>query len=706
MKKKILVSISILLIITVVLIALPSNYHIRQALLHLTPEIDHFTIFENRVVAADNPKAWRQADDYNKVALPDKYLSDFDKYGTVAFVVIRNGELLFEQYWDDYSPESHSNSFSMAKSVVSLATGCAIDDGFINGIDQPVGDFFPQFSGYNNKPLTIRHLLTMSAGMDFDEAYSSLFSSTTELYYGNDLSKITFNMKEIAEPGKEFVYQSAVTQLLAYIVEKATGENICSYVSRRIWTPIEAEEDALWSLDRTDGMEKAFCCFNTNARDFARLGQLLLNKGTWGDKRIVSEQYVNEALMPDTTLIDADTGQPNRSYGFQFWSLVKNGQTIPYLRGILGQYIFVLPEENAVIVRLGHKRSSKYTADGNYPADIDIWLDAAMSILDAVPRKARLVFGGDLMQHMSQINAARDTNGEYDYTESFRYVKPLFEEADLAVINFETTLTETEKYSGYPMFRSPVSVAGMLKNIGIDVVALANNHIFDAGAKGVKTTVKVLDSLNIKHAGVFTDSIDYIKNNPLYLNVNGIRIALLNYTYSTNGLSKPAGVYVNMLDSLNIAKDIALIDRSKIDAVILFLHWGNEYQRYPSEEQKSLAALCHRYGAELVIGSHPHVIQPIRLAEDSTAITVYSLGNLVSNQRWRYSDGGLIITLDITKTSSKPLKINYKNNYIWVQTPKYRILPSEVADTIQMTDIQRTEYKRFIEDSKQIVISK
>lgn len=153
----------------------------------------------------------------------------------------------------------------MAKSIVSLAIGAAIDDGFIKDVDQPVSDFYPEFQGYNGKPLTLRHLLTMSAGVDFDEAYSSPFSPTTKLYYGDDLQQIAFGMKEIEEPGVNFIYQSGVTQLLAFIVEKATGENISSYVSRKFWTPMNAEEDALWSLDKKDGIEKAYCCFNSNA---------------------------------------------------------------------------------------------------------------------------------------------------------------------------------------------------------------------------------------------------------------------------------------------------------------------------------------------------------------------------------------------------------------------------------------------------------
>jgi CubicO group peptidase (beta-lactamase class C family) len=189
-------------------------------------------------------------------------------------------------------------------------------------------------------------------------------------------------MKENEEPGKEQEYQSGVSLLLAFIIEKATGEKISDYVSRKIWTPLHAEEDALWSLDKKDGMEKAYCCFNSNARDFAKLGQLILNKGQCDGNQIVSEQYINDAITADSTLTVKKDGTTNRRYGFQFWILEKKGHKIPYFRGILGQYIFVIPDENAIVVRLGKKRAKTDSENNDYPKDIDTWLDAAFEMLD------------------------------------------------------------------------------------------------------------------------------------------------------------------------------------------------------------------------------------------------------------------------------------------------------------------------------------
>lgn len=158
-------------------LVLPSNHYLRRALTHLLPKIDQYPIFENRTVKAGNPQPWLLSEAYNTLSIPEKDLPVFEELGTVAYIIIKDSALLFEQYWEDYSPQSHSNSFSMAKSIVSLAIGCAIDDGFIKNVDQPVSDFYPEFQGYNGKPLTLRHLLTMSAGGGFQRSVFIAFLS-------------------------------------------------------------------------------------------------------------------------------------------------------------------------------------------------------------------------------------------------------------------------------------------------------------------------------------------------------------------------------------------------------------------------------------------------------------------------------------------------------------------------------------------------
>ncbi|MDR1500519.1 MAG: beta-lactamase family protein [Tannerellaceae bacterium] len=385
--KKIGVSLLLALCLAAGYLMLPSNYFLRRIIVHTYPKIDQYPIFDNRVVEARSPRPWEKAEAYNTADVADSAMS---AYGTAAFVVIKDGELLFESYGEEFSSISLTNSFSMAKSIVSLAIGCAIGDGFIEGVDQPVGDFFGDFGAFEGDTLRIRHLLTMSAGVDFDESYTSPFKATAKLYYGNDLGKLTFGMKQNARPGVNFIYQSGVTQLLAFIVEKTTGESLSRYVSRKLWTPMHAEENALWSLDREGGMEKAYCCFNTNGRDFARFGQLILNNGEWDGEQLVPADYLAEAISADSTLNDNEYPGANRRYGFQFWHLEYKGLSVPYMRGLYGQYVFAIPEKNAVIVRLGRQRGA-IDYSRHYPSDIDLWLSTGLDIIEAADTSSKII---------------------------------------------------------------------------------------------------------------------------------------------------------------------------------------------------------------------------------------------------------------------------------------------------------------------------
>jgi len=384
----------LLLILTGVLLFLliPSNYYMRRAILHLKPKIDQYGIFENRVVKADNPHPWQFAADYDNKQIAPAFEADFKKYGTVAFVVIQHNKIILEQYWSNYTPLSLSNSFSMSKSIISLLVGCAITDGYIKSVEQPVSDFLPQWTSYQGKVLKIKDLLTMSAGVEWDESYTSLMSKTTQAYYGKDLWKLALTEKQIEKPGVRFHYQSGVSQLLAFVLQKATDKTISDYASEKIWTPIQAEEDALWSLDHKNGNEKAYCCFNTNARDFARLGQLILNKGAWDGTQVVDSNYIREATTPASWLTYTRRLNPDEStargpvpctfYGYQFWLVNYRGMKIVNMRGMLGQYIMAIPQLDAVVVRLGKKRDTAYNVEQEYPKDLEIWVNAALEVIN------------------------------------------------------------------------------------------------------------------------------------------------------------------------------------------------------------------------------------------------------------------------------------------------------------------------------------
>lgn len=191
-----------------------------------------------------------------------------------------------------------------------------------------------------------------------------------------------------------------------------------------------------------------------------------------------------------------------------------------------------------------------------------------------------LVFSGDVMQHMPQVRAALREDGSYDYSACFRYIRPFWEGADFAVVNLETTLSERGPYSGYPRFASPAELAAALREAGVDVAVLANNHCCDRGARGVRTTVRTVDSVGLRYAGVYVDSA--AAERPLMLKKRGFRVALLNCTYGTNGLPVPEGTVVHGIDTVRLAHEVEAARRDSATHIVLFVHWGEEYQRRPS----------------------------------------------------------------------------------------------------------------------------
>ncbi len=353
--------------------------YLQKTLIFLTPDIDDHRIFDNREVAAgDKAHPWPLSNQYNNFTLSTTMVDSLKEYETVAFMVIHRDSLLFENYRDQHTDTTLSNSFSVAKSIVSLLTGCAINDGYIESLDNKVINYLPWLKGSHRKDLTIRHLLTMSSASSWKESYTSPFSVTTKAYYGRNLNQLIRDIEIIRHPGIVFNYRSGDTQLLAAILNEATGMTLSEYASEKLWKPLGAERSALWSLDRKGGTEKAFCCFNSNAGDFARLGHLVLKNGTVRNQALVPASYIKEMITPVKYLTDEDAGMV-QYYGLHWWILNYEGLHIPYARGIFGQYIFVIPEYNAVVVRLGHKRSRNYR--DKHPTDVYSWINAALEII-------------------------------------------------------------------------------------------------------------------------------------------------------------------------------------------------------------------------------------------------------------------------------------------------------------------------------------
>ena len=219
----------------------------------------------------------------------------------------------------------------------------------------------------------------MSSGLDWDEGYSSLFSPTTKAYYGSQLEEQMLELKITSQPGKIFSYQSCNTELLGLIIGKVSGKTLSEYASEKLWKPLGAEHSALWSLDHANGVEKAYCCFNSTATDFARIGQMVLDSGQFNNQQIVSKAYLKQATAPATWL-KGEEGGPLDYYGYQFWMLTHKGHKVIYARGILGQYIFIIPSLNAVAVRLGTERSKVQVR--NVPSDIFTYLDATFALIN------------------------------------------------------------------------------------------------------------------------------------------------------------------------------------------------------------------------------------------------------------------------------------------------------------------------------------
>ena len=331
-------------------------------------------------------------------------------------------------------------------------------------------------------------------------------------------------------------------------------------------------------------------------------------------------------------------------------------------------------------------------------------------------QKISFLFIGDIMGHDEQIWSAenRETH-TFNYDDVFKYIKPVISEADIAIANFEVTLDGTP-YMGYPQFSSPAALASACKNAGIDYMVSANNHAADRGKRGIISTIARLDSIGIPHTGTFLNQAERDSLYPLLINKSGVSIALLNYTYGTNGIKVPGPVIVNILDKDLITNDIKKAKDKNPDIIILFLHWGTEYDTIPSKSQVDLAEYFFSIGVDLVIGSHPHVLQKMVWFKNNTGvkdgIVVYSLGNFVSNQRKPKTDGGSMVRIELTKIGDS-FKISNAGYYLtWVYTPieKYRkkffILPCSEFENKSEFFSKPDDYilmKKFINDSRTLL---
>lgn len=296
-----------------------------------------------------------------------------------------------------------------------------------------------------------------------------------------------------------------------------------------------------------------------------------------------------------------------------------------------------------------------------------------------------LLFAGDAMQHQSQIDAAKTKDG-YDYSFYFKQIEDQIKAADIAIVNLETTLPG-KGYTGYPCFGSPDAFAYALKDAGFDVFLTANNHSLDKRKQGLERTITMLDSMHVKHLGTYIDQDKKDLYYPLMIIKNGIRIAMLNYTYDTNGIQIQKPNVINLIDKKQILHDIQWAKMMKPDIIIANMHWGIEHKLSPSKEQKELAQFLIKNGVRLVIGSHPHVVQPIDIQRQSDSIQniiVYSLGNFISGMKGDNVEGGMMAKIDLSKDNEGIVRIeNCSYSLVWVNKPiengkpNFQLIPVE-----------------------------
>ncbi len=341
---------------------------------HTTAYIDDYPYFDNRKIEKGNStNVWAIHSDYNKTESTNKLKETNEHLGTVAFMIIKNDSIWYENYAEGFNKDSKTNSFSMAKSLVTGMLGKAIMEGHIKSLDQPLGDFFPEFSTGLAAKTTVGDLSSMSSGLNWTEHYTSPFSITARVYYDSNIRDVMLGLKVIDEPGKKFRYLSGNTQLLGMVIEKATGQQLSSYLSQSFWKPLGMQQDAIWQLDSNDsGMEKAYCCVASNARDFARFGMLFKNKGVFAGKQILPAEFIEKATRPRF--------EDDPMYGYGFWLSDHLDKKIFAMRGILGQYVICIPEDNIMIVRLGHNKGQSVPGE-SFTKDFFIFIEEAYKML-------------------------------------------------------------------------------------------------------------------------------------------------------------------------------------------------------------------------------------------------------------------------------------------------------------------------------------
>ncbi len=341
----------------------------------------------------NNPNAVLALPKHNvQIDLPKDILDTIKSAKTASLLVLKDERIVYEYYRADIAKDSLTNSFSIAKTIVSLLVGKAITAGIIQSLDEPILNYVVAYQTPARNHLTFRHLLSMSSGMHWQESGINPLSHNAKAYYGDDLTGMMLDLNFPRPSGKNFLYQSGSTQLVAWALLaaiqkhaeekglKTWAKSLSEYAQEEIWKHTGAAKPAFWQLDRPGGIEKAFCCFYATTEDFARLGHWTMQESR---KSTPFADYIHLAQTADTTLWDAEFEEQNRRYGLAFWLTQYQGETIPYFSGNSGQYIILVPSKNVVIVRKGEQKIYPKKGKGN-PIDVDFYVQHILTEIDAL----------------------------------------------------------------------------------------------------------------------------------------------------------------------------------------------------------------------------------------------------------------------------------------------------------------------------------
>lgn len=355
--------VSLILVLLIAMYAFGVDYILKGVYViymqgHKTAYLDDYHYFDNHQIEAGSPQPWAKSADYNTVPITDSLKRIHDRLGSVAYVIIHQDSVWFETYYGGYSDSSKSNSFSMAKSITAAILGKAVEQGQVKGLQQKVKDFVPELQGAYADQLSMEDLVSMSSGITWDESYYNPFSITTRLYFDKDIQGAIPALPVDKQPGARFIYQSGDTQMLGIALQRATNRSLSDLMSTYFWKPMGAEHNALWQVDsEKNGIEKAYCCISSNAKDFARFGKLYLQHGKWNGQQLLDSAYIAHSIRPRF----ADSPQ----YGYGWWMGTYKEKPYFYMDGHLGQYVIVVPEDELIIVRLGHSIDGGSRSDPN-----------------------------------------------------------------------------------------------------------------------------------------------------------------------------------------------------------------------------------------------------------------------------------------------------------------------------------------------------